>query len=154
MVPVAVKKNWLLVLLTLAALSPGHAATSTLQGLIDAVVRNGPASQVPAHLAVVLGLSAIEQSVPVKQAVMRAGTVVRTFNVAVARHEDVVLMAYDESSRSMKVYLVSAAGELRKAVSYQAGAPAIERSLADARNDFAGEVQFWKDFQQKAATAP
>jgi hypothetical protein len=85
--------------------------------------------------------------------VVRDGTRVRTFNVSTARPTDVVIMSYDEGSRSMKAYLLSAAGELRKAVSYQAGAPATIRPLADARRDFANEMKFWMDFKQKAATA-
>jgi hypothetical protein len=149
---VAVKWGWLVAALALSALS-SRAANGSLQGLIDAVVHNGPASEIPAHLAAVLGVSAVEQSIPVKQAVVRDGTRVRTFNVSTATPTDVVIMSYDEGSRSMKAYLLSAAGELRKAVSYQAGAPATIRPLADARRDFANEMKFWMDFKQKAATA-
>lgn len=129
------------------------AASVSLQGLIDAVVRNGPESQLPAHAAVLLGVSTTEQSVPVKQAVKRSGSVVRTFNVPTTGQGDVVMMSYDEGSRFMKAYLVSRAGELRKAVSYRAGAPAEERTLSDARRDFADEIKFWMDFKQKAGIA-
>lgn len=149
---VAVKRGWLVAALALSALS-AQAAGGSLKGLIDAVVRNGPASEIPAHLAVVLGVSTVEQSIPVKQAVVRDGARVRTFNVSTTKPEDVVIMSYDEGSRSMKAYFLSAAGELRKAVSYQAGAPAIIRPLSEARRDFADEMKFWMDFKQKAATA-
>jgi hypothetical protein len=103
----------------------------------------------PSHLSVVLGVSSIEQPTAVKQAVLRNGDTVRTFNVSTANHNEVVLIAYNEQSRSSKAYLLSTQGTLRKAVSFQAGAPAIERSLEEASADFAAEVKFWTDLQQQ-----
>jgi hypothetical protein len=47
--------------------------------------------------------------------------------------------------------LTSAAGKLRKAVYYQPGGAANERSLADARGDYAAEVALWTAFAEKAA---
>jgi hypothetical protein len=120
-------------------------AAASLEGLIEATVRQGPDSQLPARLSVVLGVSRAEQPTAVKQAVMRNGETVRTFNVCAANHGDVVMITYNERSRSSKVYLVSPAGALRKAVSFQAGAPAAERSLQEASGDFAGELKFWLD---------
>jgi hypothetical protein len=98
---------------------------------------------------VVLGISPIEQETAVKQAVVHDGQTVRTFNVCAANPADIVIMSYNEQSRSTKAYLVSPAGKLRKAVSYQAGAPANERSLADARHDLAVEIKFWADVERK-----
>jgi hypothetical protein len=118
-------------------------AAASLAGLIEAVVRHGPDSQLPARLSVVLGVSRSEQPTAVKQAVMRDGDTVRTFNVCAANHADVVMITYNERSRSSKVYLASPAGALRKAVAFQAGAPAAERSLTEAHGDFAGELKFW-----------
>jgi hypothetical protein len=131
----------------MAAILSAQGATRPLTRLVDAVLRRGPDSQLPAHLSVVLGLSAMEKPTPVKQAVMRDGYRVRTFNVCAANHDDVVLITYNERSRSSKAYLASPAGELRKAVSYQAGAPAEVRSPADARSDFADEIKFWTDLE-------
>jgi hypothetical protein len=118
-------------------------AAASLEGLIEAVVRRGPDSQLPARLSVVLGVSRSEQPTAVKQAVLRDGDTVRTFNVCAANHADVVMITYNEQSRSSKVYLVSPAGALRKAVAFQAGAPAAERSLTEAHGDFASELKFW-----------
>jgi hypothetical protein len=92
---------------------------------------------------VVLGVSRIEQPTAVKQAVMRDGETVRTFNVCAANHDDVVMITYNEHSRTSKVYLVSPSGALRKAVAFQAGEAAAERSLKEAHGDFAGELKFW-----------
>jgi hypothetical protein len=124
-------------------------APRSLAGLIDAVIREGPASRLPAHLSVVLGVSRDEQPTAVKQAVIRDGDTVRTFNVSMGNHGDVVMITYNERSRSSKAYLVSPAGELRKAVSFQAGAPATERSLQEARGDFATEIKFWMDVEHR-----
>jgi hypothetical protein len=140
-------RSWLIVAVAVAAMLSAHGATKSLAGLVDAVLRNGPNSQLPAHLSVVLGVSRLEQATAVKQAVMRNGSVVRTFNVCTADHDDIVLITYDEQRRSSKAYLVSPAGALRKAVSYQAGAPASERSLTDAARDFANEIKFWTDLK-------
>ena len=138
---------WWLLASAMLSILPAHGAGSSLATLVDAVLRKGPNSQLPAHLSAVLGVSRLEQATPVKQAVMRDGSVVRTFNVCTAHHGDIVLITYDEQSRSSKAYLVSRAGALRKAVSYQAGAPASERSLADAAHDFANEIKFWTDLE-------
>jgi hypothetical protein len=147
------KRTWPLLAILAAALAWAQGAPHPLQGVIDAVVRSGPDGELPAHLSLVLGLNKGELGTAVKQAVMREGAVVRTFNVRAANHQDVVMMAYDEQSRSMKAYLVSPEGKLRKAVAYQAGAPATERSAADARRDFAAEVKFWTEAAHTGAAA-
>lgn len=148
MVPqVTGKRVWAIVAAMAFALST-HGAARPLERVIDAVLQRGLDSQLPAHLSVVLGVSRLEQQTAVKQAVIRDGSTVRTFNVSVANHGDVVMLLYDEQSHSTKAFLVSAAGFLRRAVSYQAGGVAKERSLAQARSDFAREINFWTDFQE------
>jgi hypothetical protein len=143
------KPLWWVVMLAMSAIICAHGATRSLQGLIDAVVRNGPDSQLPPHLSVVLGVSPVERATAVKQAVIRNGRTVRTFNVCAANHGDVVMLTHDEDSQSTKAYLTSATGKLRKAVYYQAGAAANERSLLDARGDYAAELARWTTFGEK-----
>jgi hypothetical protein len=128
-----------------------HGADHSLNALVESVVQHGPDALLPAHLSVLLGVNSTEQSTPVKQAVVRDGSTVRTFNVSAANHGNLVMLTYDEKTHETKAYLVAATGALRKAVSYQAGAPANERSTKDARNDFAHEVSFWAKFEQQAA---
>lgn len=123
--------------------APG-AAKQPLAPLIDAVIRNAPDSQLPAHLSVMIGVTQVEQTTAVKQAVARDGAMVRTFNVRLANHDDVVMMVHDEQTRSTKAYLSSPAGTLRKALAYQDGAAAVVRSLTAARDDFAKEIAFWE----------
>jgi hypothetical protein len=148
---ISVNRGWLMVGVALCAMASAHAGARSLGDLIDTVIRQGPASQLPAHLSVVLGVSRVEQPTAVKQAVMRDGATVRTFNVVAADRSDVVLITYNELSRSSKAYLMSPEGKLRKAVSFLAGAPAIERSLREAGGDFTAEIKFWKDLEHKPA---
>jgi hypothetical protein len=145
---VSVDRGWLVAAVAAFAMVCAHGAPRSLGNLIDAVLRNGPESHLPAHLSVVLGVSRVEQPTKVKQAVERDGDIVRTFNVSTADHSDVVMITYNERSRSSKVYLVSPEGTLRKAVAFQAGAPAVERSVKEARGDFSAEMKFWADLQK------
>jgi hypothetical protein len=145
------KRGWLIVAVAMAVVLSAYGASGSLAGLVGAVLLNGPSSQLPAHLSVVLGITRSEQETPVKQAVIHDGQIVHTFNVCAANPADVVIVSYNEQSRSTKAYLVSPAGVLRKAVSYQAGAAATDRSLADARDDFASEIKFWAAFEGRRA---
>jgi hypothetical protein len=144
-------RSWLIVAVAMGAMFSAHGAAKSLAGLVDAVVAHGPESRLPAHLSVVLGISRAERETAVKQAVIRDGQTVHTFNVCAAKHDDVVMISVDEQHHSTKAYLVSAAGVLRKAVSYQAGAPADNRSLEEARGDFANELKLWTDFERRGA---
>ena len=142
---------WVIVVALATAVAAQGATTHSLKPLIDAVIRNGPDSQLPSHLSVMIGVSQVEQTTPVKQAVVRDGAVVRTFNVCVANHDDVVIIVYNEQSRWSMAYLSSATGTLRKAVSFQAGAPATVRTFPAARDDFAKEINFWMEFGKPKA---
>jgi hypothetical protein len=145
------KRGWLIVAVAMTVVLSAYGASGSLMGLVGAVLRNGPSSQLPAHLSAVLGISRIAQETPVKQAVIRDEQTVHTFNVCTANPTDVVIVSYNEQSRSTKAYLISAAGVLRKAVSYQAGAAPTDRSLAEARGDFANEIKFWTAFEGRQA---
>ena len=146
--------RWVAALIAALTLVQAEAAVPLLQPLIGAVLRNGPDSQLPAHLSLVLGISRVEQPVAVKQAVLREKSVVKTFLVSSVNHEDVVILSYDEESRSMRAYLTSASGALRKAVAYQAGAPAAVRAKADAAKDFNAEIHYWTSLARQPAASP
>jgi hypothetical protein len=135
----------------IAAILSAHGATHSLRALVDAVVKDGLDARLPAHLSVILGVAPVERATAVKQAVIRDGHTVHTFNVCVANHGDLVILTHDDQSRATKAYLVSAAGELRKAVSYQPGAPANERTQPAAGSDFSGELKFWTEYQRHPA---
>ncbi len=144
------RRVWLAAVISISLLS-AHAAAHVLGDLIDTVTRKGAESFLPAHLSMVFGMTRIERAMPVKQAMMRDGSMVRTLNICKDKPEDVVFIAYDEESKSSKAYLLSPSGVLRKAVAFQAGAPATERALGDAAGDFASERKFWTDFERSLA---
>jgi hypothetical protein len=126
-----------------------HAASS-VTALSDAVLRHGPDGQLPAHLSMVLGINRMGQTTPVKQAVIRSVDRVRTFNVCTANHDALVIVTYEERSRTIKAYLLSGSGVLRKAVDYQPGGEPHERALSEAHRDFVRELKFWADYSGQA----
>jgi len=143
----------MIVALAMMASWSAHGAAPSLAPLVDAVLAQGPRSTLPAHLSVVLGISAAESATAVKQAVVRDGHTVRTFNVRLAGPGDVVLMTVDEQDHATRAYLITVSGVLRKAVSYRAGAPAMQRNLMAVRADYASELKFWLDVEQRQAAA-
>lgn len=145
-------RRWPAALVAVMAIASAQGEPHSLGALVDTVMRRGPSSQLPAHLSLVLGISRAEQATQVKQAVVRDGVLVRTINVCVAKQDDVVLIAYNETTHASKAYLVSPAGALRKAVAYQAGAPSIERPLKESRADAEREIKFWTDFGKQPGT--
>jgi hypothetical protein len=144
----------LIVLSSPSQAGPPAAPKPRLAGIIDEVVAKGPASQIPPHLSVVLGITTTQQPTAVKQAVMRAGDSMHTFNVRSDQQSDVVLMAYDSRTRATNAYLTNPAGTLRKAVSYQPGEAPIERKANEAGGQFAAEIKFWLNLSKTAAPAP
>jgi len=127
----------------LLVIAPVSAETSWLRALTDAALRQGLDAKLPPHLSVVLGLEAHEQSTPVRQIVARLDHEVRTFNVCSSNHQKLVIMTVNEQTQAVTGYLLSPGGKLRKAVSYTAGGPPQELSLAEARSGFNRELQYW-----------
>ncbi|HWW28754.1 MAG TPA: hypothetical protein VNY80_01975 [Steroidobacteraceae bacterium] len=150
------KRTWLVGALAVAAILSAQGAARPLAAVIEAVTGNGINSQLPAHLSLVLGIGRGDQKTPVKQAVIRDGHTVRTFNVGTADRDTLVIINSNEETQLIKAYLTSATGELRKAVYYQAGGEAHERSAGEARSDFAVEIKFWTNLkgQSKPAGEP
>jgi hypothetical protein len=122
--------------LTQQALTAGHQATLS------------------PNLSMVLGLASEPKSVAVRQLVTRAEQKVRTFNVSVAHHRDLVILYVDEGTQSTVAYLLAPGGKLRKAVSYQSGGPPRELSAAEATLGFAGEVRYWSGRAHEGVPSP
>jgi hypothetical protein len=89
----------------------------------------------------------------VRQLVSKEGHQVRTFNVSVANHADIVIFNVNAQSGAIKAYLITPEGQLRKAVAYQRGEQARELSAADAKAGLAREKKFWSA-RVKSAKAP
>ncbi len=74
----------------------------------------GYPATLPPNLSMVLGLAAQGKSVQVKQLVTRAEQKVRTFNVSVAHHRDLVIFLVDEGTQATVAYLLGPGGKLRR----------------------------------------
>jgi len=124
--------------------SPGAPAQGRFARATDTTSREGVPAKLPPHISTLLGLSK-EEECPVKQNVVRTGTVVRGFDVSVANKNDVVLFVVDETANDQTLYLTSPAGALRKLVSVQAGVGAEARITDKEKKAFEKEKQFWTD---------
>ena len=138
-----------------------HAATPTpwVPILTQEALDSGFLSRLPPNISLVFGLAKPQEGTDVRQLLDKEGHRVRTFNVSVANHSDVVLFNVDAQSGATVAYLLSPDGQLRRAVAYQAGGQARELSAADAKSGLAHEKQFWsararKSPQAQAAPAP
>ena len=103
----------------------------------------GYPATLPPNLSMVLGLATQGKSVQVRQLVTRAEQKVRTFNVSVAHHRDLVIFLVDEGTQATVAYLLGPGGKLRKAVSYQIGAQPRELSASEAHAGYVAEVRYW-----------
>jgi len=130
-------------LVCVLGVGPTRGETPWTAVLTQHALTAGHPSTLPPNLSVVLGLAAQGQSVEVRQLVTRAEQKVRTFNVVVAHHRDLVIFSVDEGTQATVAYLLAPGGKLRKAVSYQIGGAPRELSAAEAKVGFAGEVRYW-----------
>ena len=114
----------------------------------------GYPATLPPNLSMVLGLATQGKSVKVKQLVTRAEQKVRTFNVSVAHHRDLVILFVDEGTQATVAYLLGPGGRLRKAVSYQIGAQPRELSASEAHAGYVAEVRYWSGRAQEVVPSP
>ena len=114
----------------------------------------GYPATLPPNLSMVLGLATQGKSVQVKQLVTRAEQKVRTFNVSVAHHRDLVIFLVDEGTQATVAYLLGPGGKLRKAVSYQIGAQPRELSASEAHAGYVAEVRYWSGRAQEVVPSP
>jgi len=133
---------------------PGHAATPWVQTLTQEALDSGFLSRLPPNLSLVFGLSKPQEGTDVRQLLAKEGHRIRTFNVSMANHSDVVIFNVNAQSGVTVAYLVTPTGQLRKAVSYPSGGQARELSAADAKAGLAHERQFWSARAKKPAPAP
>ena len=122
---------------------PARGETPWTAALTQQALTAGYQATLPPNVSMVLGLGTQGKSVAVRQLVTRAEQKVRTFNVSVAHHRDLVIFSVDEGTQATVAYLLAPGGRLRKAVSYQIGAQARELSASEARAGFAAEVRYW-----------
>ena len=123
--------------------APARAATPWLAERIDQALQSGVDAKISPNLSLVLGLAKSDEATPVKQFVYREGSHVRTFNVCAADHKKIVLLTVDEQTRTTTAFLISPKGNLRKAVSYTAGAASALLASDAAQLALRPELEFW-----------
>jgi hypothetical protein len=127
----------MLLRVTLADVSWLPAYTARVQG-------QGRSASLPPHLSMVLGLGDGTQDLAVRQAGKRTGQEVHTFNVAQPQKQPVVvLMDYNEATKSVRAFRLKSGGDLEKAVTYKAGAQPQPIPDAPARKALREELNVW-----------
>jgi hypothetical protein len=142
----------LLGMLAVAAAAPASRPAWT-ESLTRQALASGYLTRLPPTVSVALGLDKAKEGTDVRQLISKSGHQVRTFNVSVAKNSDVVLFTVDAHSGATNAYLIGPDGQLRKAVSYQAGAEAREMPATDARAGLAREARFWSGRAKHAGAA-
>jgi len=126
--------------------------TSWVQTLTQQALDSGFLSRLPPNVSVVFGLAKPEEGTDVRQLLSKEGHQVRTFNVGVANHADIVIFNVNAQSGATVAYLITPEGQLRKAVAYQSGGQARELGAADAKAGLAHEKKFWSARAKSAKT--
>lgn len=150
-----VRRARLIALVTGIALIGGlEAAANWAQTLTQQALDSGFLSRLPPNVSLALGLAKAKEGTEVRQLLAKEGNQVRTFNVGVANHADVVIFNVNAKTGATVAYLLTADGELRKAASAPAGGEARELSAADAKAGLARERHFWSSRAHQSATPP
>ena len=142
------------IMTALVGAGPAHAGPRWTESLVSEALTKGFEATLPPHASMVLGLAQEGERVAVRQLVERSEKKVRTFNVCVAHHRDIVLFLVDEGTQSATAYLVTPGGALRMAVSYQSGGQPHLLTRAEARSAFLREVRYWSQRAPPLAPEP
>jgi hypothetical protein len=127
------------------------APTAWAQTLTQQALGSGFLTRLPPTVSTAFGLPKAADGTDVRQLLTKQGHRIRTFNVSVASHSQLVVFNVDAQSGATTAYLLTPDGQLRQAVSYQAGGQAKPLSDADAKAGFARESRYWS---ARAAKAP
>jgi hypothetical protein len=147
-------RSFAAVLVCVLGVGQARGETPWTDVLTQQALTAGQQATLSPNLSMVLGLSTEPKSVAVRQLVTRAEHKVRTFNVSVAHHRDLVILYVDDGTRTTVAYLLAPGGRLRKAVSYQTGGPPRELSAAEAKVGLAGEVRYWAGLARELGPGP
>ena len=136
----------LMILLGAGAVMAAPPWTATLT---QRALSSGFLARLPAAVSAALGLTKAGEGTEVRQLLTKSGHRVRTFNVGVADHAELVMFDVDSHSGASVAYRVTAEGKLSKAIAYEAGqARALSETDAQAGFDAAG--RFWSARARKA----
>jgi hypothetical protein len=134
------------------AAAAATSASAWTESLTRQALASGYLTRLPPTVSVALGLQKAKEGTDVRQLISKSGHKIRTFNVSVAKNSDLVLFTVDAQTGATAAYLIGPDAQLRKAVSYQAGAEAQDMPAADARTGLARETRFWSARTKHAAT--
>ena len=129
------------------------AAPPWTQTVSQQALDTGFLTRLPPPVSVAFGLSKPEEGTEVRQLISKDGHHIRTFNVSVANHADLVLYNVNAQTGATVAYLLAPDGKLRKAVSYQTGKDVQPVAAADAQAGLARERHFWSARAPTASTA-
>jgi hypothetical protein len=133
----------LAIVLSSLSIAAVQGATPWVGTLTQQALDRGFLSRLPIDVSKLLGLSKAEQGTEVRQLLAKTGHSVRTFNVGVVNHNEVVVFDVNAQSGATIAYLLTPEGQLSKAVSYQAGGATQPMSAAQAGPGFTREAHFW-----------
>ena len=123
---------------------PVRGEVAWISGFTDRVLHQGHDALLPPHLALVLGLSAGEKAIAVKQLGTQSPQEIRTFNVRTEKGRTVVvILRYDRKTQVTQAFLLGRGAKLRRAVTYETGAQPTSLSDENARVAFQEELQYW-----------
>jgi hypothetical protein len=131
-----------------------QAAVPWAQTLTQRALDSGFLTRLPPTVSTAFGLAKAQDGTEVRQLLTKHGHLVRTFNVCVANHADVVALDLNAQSGASVAYLMSADGQLRKAVSYRTGGEVKTLGNADAEAGFAQVKHYWSGQAHKSGAAP
>jgi hypothetical protein len=131
-----------------------EAAAPWTDSLTQQALDTGFLTRLPPTVSEAFGLTKPKEGTEVRQLLTKQGHDVRTFNVSVANHADVVVLDLNAHSGATVAYLLSPDGKLRKAVSYQGNGEPKALSAADAQAGFNREKHYWSARAQKPSPAP
>jgi hypothetical protein len=134
--------------LTAVADQPQHAtrphAQARLAEAAEVTTTKGVSAKLPPHISTLLRITN-EQECPVKQAVIRSGSLIQGLDVSDANKNDIVIFTVDEGAGEQTLYLTSPDGTLRRVVTVKAGVGSEIRITDKERRAFEKEKQFWID---------
>jgi len=139
----------------LAGTAPARgAAPPWTQTVTQQALDSGFLTRLPPAVSVAFGLTKPDEGTEVRQLLTKDGHRVRTFNVSVANHADLVIYNLNAQTGAGVAYYLTPDGKLRKAVSVQAGKEVRPLTAADAEAGLAREAHFWTARAHRSAANP
>jgi hypothetical protein len=140
-------------LLTLLAVGV-RAAEPWAPKLAQQALDSGFLTRLPPDVSKALGLAKPDEGTDVRQLLTKVGHQVRTFNVGVIDHRQLVIFNLNARSGESVAYLLGPDGTLRKAVTYQTGGETQPLAPDKASAGLTREAHFWAARAKAAAAAP